>query len=426
MATTLPHNCSSLRVLLVSPLPPPSGGIGRWAVLLLDWMAARPDVSVRTVDISPRWRAPEDMKLWKRVVGGGLQGLRDAWRTLLQLVVFRPHVIHINTSASLRGLWDTLLLAVAAIVRVRSVYHIHMGRLPEVIAQKNWEWLALRWALNLADLVVVLDKGSEEAVRSCLPAERVVRLPNAFAVQPMDNGLTLPERSTVLYLGHVIPTKGMKELMEAWRELRPQGWRLRLAGQGSMAYQKELLGIVGAEAGVEFLGDLPQAEAWRCMQAADIFVLPTYTEGFPYVILEAMAAGKPIISTRVGAVPEMLDGDSDDPCGLVIEPRDAEALVVALRDLIAAPQRRETLGRRAQAKLVQAYTTDSVFGRLLGFWQNTARRSAEYPSRPDEQLTSKFIFAPKSLEEATQLQRNSHGVASHISDSVSPPITLTR
>lgn len=51
-------------------------------------------------------------------------------------------------------------------------------------------------------------------------------------------------------------SKGMKELMEAWRELRPQGWRLRLAGLGSAAYQKDLMEIVGSVAGVEFLGDL--------------------------------------------------------------------------------------------------------------------------------------------------------------------------
>jgi glycosyltransferase involved in cell wall biosynthesis len=135
----------------------------------------------------------------------------------------------------------------------------------------------------------------------------------------------------VLYLGHMVPTKGMKESMEAWQQLRPQGWRLRLAGQGSAAYQKELPGIVGPDAGVEFLGDLPPEMAWRCMQAADLFVLPTYTEGFPNVILEAMAAGKAIISTRVGAIPEMLAVDENESCGLVIAPRDAGALVAALR-----------------------------------------------------------------------------------------------
>ena len=146
MAATQPHNSSPLRVLLVSPLPPPNGGITRWAILLLGWLDTQPSVSVRAVDISTRWRAVEDMKLWKRVVGGMLQGLRDAWRILVQIVVFRPHLLHVNTSGQLRGPWDTLMLAVAAIIRVRSVYHIRMGRLPDVMARKGWEWWGLRWA----------------------------------------------------------------------------------------------------------------------------------------------------------------------------------------------------------------------------------------------------------------------------------------
>jgi hypothetical protein len=74
-----PSSLVTLRVLLVSPLPPPSSGIGRWAVLLLGWLATKPGLTMRVVDISPRWRAVEDMKLWKRVVGGVLQPRRDAW-----------------------------------------------------------------------------------------------------------------------------------------------------------------------------------------------------------------------------------------------------------------------------------------------------------------------------------------------------------
>ncbi len=369
------HSRIPLRVLLVSPLPPPSGGIGRWTVLVLDWLATKPAVAVRSVDISPRWRTIEDMRIWRRVVGGVLQGVRDAWRTLVQMVVFRPHVLHLNTSARLRGPWDTAMLALAAVGGVRTIYHLRMGRLPEVMARKGWEWWGLRGALQLAGQVVVLDKGSEEALKRFLPAERVVRLPNAIAATSTKVDRDSPGQPSVLYLGYVVPTKGMKELMEAWRELRPMGWRLRLAGLGSASYQGKLLEMVGPESRVEFLGDLPPEGASRLMQGAEIFVLPTYTEGFPNVILEAMAAGKAIISTRVGAVAEMLDADGDEPCGLVINPRNTAALAVALRQLLSDPQLRATLGRRAEAKVKRAYTTDVVFGRLLRLWSDAAGRS---------------------------------------------------
>jgi hypothetical protein len=105
-------DAAALRVLLVSPLPPPNGGIGRWAVLLRAWLAEREAVELCVVDTSPRWRAVSDVAIWKRVIGGSMQGLRDAWRLLVGILRFRPHVVHITTSARLRGPWDTCVLVV--------------------------------------------------------------------------------------------------------------------------------------------------------------------------------------------------------------------------------------------------------------------------------------------------------------------------
>jgi glycosyltransferase involved in cell wall biosynthesis len=358
------------RVLLVSPLPPPTGGIARWTVLMLEWMDKHKEFGVYLVDIAPRWRAVEDLRIWKRMLGGAVQGVRDAWRLLVGLLVFRPHLIHINSSVQLRGPWDTLVLALAKLLRVRSVYHLHMGRLPEVLRDGGWEWWGMRWALHLADRVVVLDEASEQALRSLLPKERVVRLPNAISLPALRVSPSISTAATVLYLGHVEPTKGMAELMTAWRDLRPQGWRLRLAGLGSGKYKQELLGIVGPEAEVQFLGDLSPEQAWAEMCAADIFVLPSHTEGFPYVILEAMAAGKAIVSTRVGAIAEMLDFGSVSPCGIAVEPRNSEALAAAIRQLMLDSTLRETLSRRASEKVLQQYTTDQVFKEVLGLWRS--------------------------------------------------------
>ncbi len=383
-----------LRLLLVSPKPPPNGGIGRWTVLLLDWLRDRAEVQVRLVDISPRWRAVDDRGLLKRLIGGGLQGVRDFWWVLAQLVRFRPDVLHLTTSGSLAGLRDITVLGLARCFRCRAVYHIRMGRLPQLAGTAGREWRLLYWAMRLADRVVVIEQPSEMALKSVLPAEKLLRLPNAIHLRGLADMTTLQDNGTtgrqdpetegrrqttalcplkrVLFLGWVIPTKGMRELMEAWRELRSPGWELVVAGPGNEAYRQELAAVAGQDGSLRFLGEVSPAGAWGQMLEADVFVLPTYTEGFPNVVLEAMAAGKPIVATRVGAIPEMLNEDAPEPCGLVIEPRNAPALVDALRSVMQDKNLRVDLGRRARVKVERCYDTDIVFPRLVTLWRSLA------------------------------------------------------
>ena len=380
-STQARYSANLLRVLLVSTLPPPNGGIERWTVLLLRWLQSKPGQIVRTVDTSTRyWRPVWNMSLWRRLAACALQGPWDAGRVGLKILIFRPHVLHLNTSGQLRGPWDTAVLGLAKLARVRTVYHIHMGRLPAVMARKGWEWWGLRWAIKLADRVLVLDTQSETAVRAFVPSERVSRLPNAIETSQTQINCQAPTERSVLYLGHVIPTKGLKELMLAWREAAQKDWKLRIAGPCSHSYRKELQGIVGSKVRTEFMGDLSPDAAWECMQCADIFVLPTWTEGFPNVILEAMAAGKAIISTAVGAIPEILDANSDRPCGLVLEPRDPAVLAEALRIVLTNAELRDTLGRRALAKVRRLYTTDTVFSKLVDLWNDIAGTGARSTS----------------------------------------------
>lgn len=382
-----------LRLLLVSPKPPPNGGIGRWTVLMLRWLRNQNGVELRHVDISPRWRAIDDVGFIKRLAGGGLQGVRDASRVLRQLICFQPDVLHLTTSGSLAALRDVVVLVLARCFHARTVYHIRIGRLPQLVGTSSWEWRLLHRAMRLADKVVVIEQPSELALKSVLPAEKLLRLPNAIdleglgaegrgqkaegsgrssAVRGQSSVASASVVHRVLYLGWVIPTKGMRELVEAWSELNLSQWELLVAGPGNEAYRKELGGVAGERGNLRFLGEVSPAEARRQMQRADLFVLPTYTEGFPNVILEAMAAGKTIVATGVGAIPEMLEADSAEPCGVVIEPHNIPALAQALRRVMDDGALRADLGRRARARVERCYDTNIVFPRLLTVWRELA------------------------------------------------------
>jgi glycosyltransferase involved in cell wall biosynthesis len=296
---------------------------------------------------------------------------------------------------------DVVVLGLARCFRARTVYHIRMGRLPQLVGTSRLEWLALYSALRLADKVMVIEQPSEMALKSVLSAEKLLRLPNAIDLASLAVGMGGPlaprtshlgnrqpatgnrqpatgnRQLIVLYLGWVLPTKGMRELMEAWRELKPEGWELVVAGPGSEEYRRELAGIATGGDSVRFLGEVSPAEGWWQMQRADVFVLPTYTEGFPNVILEAMAAGKAIVATNVGAIPEMLEANSTQCCGIIIEPRNVTVLAQALQRLMSDETLRLDMGRRARAKVERDYDSRQVFPELLGLWRKLAEASRE-------------------------------------------------
>ena len=109
------------------------------------------------------------------------------------------------------------------------------------------------------------------------------------------------------------------------------------------------------------------------MAACDLLVLPSYTEGFPNVVLEAMALGKAIVATDVGAIPEMLEAK----CGLLVKPKDVQGLTTVLRSLLNDGNLRTELGNRARERALANYSIDVVFPRYMSLWRQPAERMAQ-------------------------------------------------
>lgn len=359
-------NKPPLQVCLVAPVPPPYGGIGHWTELVRRYAQSRTDVNVRIVDTAPRWRAIDDLAMWKRSLGSGLQLVRDYARFLRELWA-RPDVVHLTTSGQLAVVRDLVILATARRMRIPSVYHLHTGRVPLIASQNNMEWRLLARAIRLAHVVIAIDPVTTTRIEQRFPDVRSLRIPNGFDPSELPPRGTPSGLRTVLFLGWVIPTKGIAELVQAWAELKMEGWRCMVVGPGSEQYKEELLERFQPEH-LEFLPEQSHGDAMLLMSASDVFVLPSHTEGFPNVIIEAMATGKAIIAASVGAIPEMLSGE----CGVMVPPKNAEALRSALLGVLSDAHLRETMGARAQRKARAEYAMGTVFEGLVDAWEKTA------------------------------------------------------
>ncbi len=359
-------NLPILRICLVAPLPPPFGGIGNWTVLIRRYAGNRTDLGLDIVDTAPRWRAVDDLALWKRVIGGGLQLLRDYMAFLWRLRV-HPDVVHLTSSGQLSVIRDLIIVATARALRIPSVFHIRFGRVPQIASLNTWEWRIMAKTISMAHCVIAIDPTTESAVKQRFPTVRTLRIPNGVDLSDLPAAESLSSSRTALFLGWVIPKKGVEELIQAWANLKLEGWRCVIAGPGSDKYREELRQRFHPD-GLEFVPEQPHDDAMRLMAAADVFVLPSHTEGFPNVIIEAMAMGKSIISTDVGAIPEMLSGG----CGVVIPSKDAAALQAALSKVLSDPVWRKDMGMRAQQKAHAEYAMDRVFEQCLTVWRKAA------------------------------------------------------
>lgn len=131
----------------------------------------------------------------------------------------------------------------------------------------------------------------------------------------------------VLYVGRLVPEKGLRELLAATESLakaRPQ-LQLALVGDGPMRQELEAR-AAGVRVPVHLPGALMASDVAGWMAAADLVTLPSYSEGHPNVLVEALACGRPVVATTVGGIPEVVDAT----CGELVAPRDAGVLAAAL------------------------------------------------------------------------------------------------
>jgi len=374
-------NSKKTVILLLAPLPPDGkpGGIGTWTITMLDELSRRSDYDTVHVDTAVKWRSTTDKRLYKRLVGGVLQGTYDCVRAGILAIKHKPDVMHLCTSGSFATLKDILILASQKIIGVRTVIHYHMGRLPAIIAENGFQWKIIRVAIALADAVVVIDKKSELSLENTC-AHKLKRIPNAInpnhfaALHTHDPRPCLPARLVhIVFIGWAIPAKGLRELVSACVNLMQHDLKLTIVGPIEPPFRSELKRAASKRGScdwIDFTGPVEYSESLRYMRDADVFVLPSYTEGFPYVITEAMALGKPIIATNVGAIPEMLRDEDGSEYGLLIRPRDEHELTDAMVYLLNHPDEAGAMGISASKRALSLYCIGPIFKQYDSLWKS--------------------------------------------------------
>lgn len=353
------------------------GGINQWGQNMLSWYKECDDKGIKIIPISfDRHRSLIDSKtLFHRIIYGiheQFNPIRDAIRSMRDE---KPDVVHICTSAGIGCVRDFLLVKVARKYKVKSIIHLHFGRVPELAERNNWEWKLLTAVMKGCDMVIPMNRPTECTLQE-KGFSKVKYLPN-----PLSNDITekIKEQSDkqfsrndnrVLFVGHVYETKGIVELVEGCRNI--EGINLRIIGKCSDKMKEVLQSLAirdGSLDWIEFLGEISHDDVIKEFLTAGLFVLPSYSEGFPNVILEAMACGCPIIASNVGAIPEMLD-ISNEPCGVCIMPKSSYEVHNAVVSLLHDTSQKNIMSERARKRVEKMYAIPIVWKSLVEIWKS--------------------------------------------------------
>jgi glycosyltransferase involved in cell wall biosynthesis len=288
---------------------------------------------------------------------------------------------------TMRGTWDVAsVLAVARLHRTLRphVAHWHAARAhavgamaalvapgPARVLSRRVDFLVRRsagsrllWSLPI-DAILAISEGVKDAlVRSGVSAAAITVVPSGIDLgatrggdreQTREREGVRPDEILVLQVAALAPHKAQRDLLHAARLALDQRPNLRfwIAGEGPLRRDLEAEHArLGLGEGVRFLGF--REDIANLLAAADVFCVSSYLEGMGTSTLDAMAAGLPVVATRVGGIPEIVD---DGATGTLVPPRDATSLARALLDLAADPLRRERMGGEARIK-VRAFSAD--------------------------------------------------------------------
>jgi glycosyltransferase involved in cell wall biosynthesis len=351
-----------LNLCLISPFPPPYGGIGNWSKLLSKHLEKKNNIKLNTINTSPKKRVTEGRTLWDRIVKSGINMIKQINKLKKIIRKDKPDVLHITTSGQLSIIRDIVFLWIAKKKNIPTAYHIHFGRIEEISTKNNLEWKLILYAMKLSSKVIAIDKKTYHTVLNNFNNVEIVYIPNPIDITNMPKFKTNTSENFIMYLGWVIKTKGIEELLSAWEDIDKKNWYLKIVGPYNDNYLKSLKNKYTLE-NVIFEGEKDHKEAMKLLNKSKIFILPSYTEGFPNVVLEAMSLSKPIIATKVGAIPEMLSG-----CGILINKKNEDDIEVYLNDLIDNEKKRKLLGENAYNKLINNYTIEIIYDKYLQLW----------------------------------------------------------
>jgi glycosyltransferase involved in cell wall biosynthesis len=330
-------------------LPPPVHGVTvvNQTVARSELLASRFDIEVLPLAFSASFEDLDRPSLRKL---GRL--IHISARLALALVARRPDAVYFTLAPTGSAFYrDCILVGIMKLARVRRIYHLH-GHVRASRRSKLYRW-AFRdaWVIQLSDRL-------RAELADVVPRERVFVVPNGVSERAAPDRTMHRGRVRLLFLSNLTKTKGPLVLIEALGMLRARGIAFDATLAGAVHEDKFLAACQteirrhGLEQQVRYVGPAYAEDKHRLFDEHDVFVHPTRRDAFPLVVLEAMQAGLPVVTTHEGALPEIVE---DGETGRLVPPGDPVALANCLATLVADRELQRRMGSKGRARCLEKF-----------------------------------------------------------------------
>lgn len=357
---------SKSKVLVLGPVSPPMGGI---ATYVEDMLKSSINNEYNLLHIN----TARNHSIKKSFVKNILLFSKNTFKLIYSLSLNKPKIVHIHTS-SYAAFWEkSIFVGISKAFKKNVLLHIHGAEFNKFYENSNVIGkYFIRFVLNASDKVIVLSMFWKEFFLQIINDDKISVIQNGINSSKYDHARIHVENKkateiNVLFLGNLVQRKGIYDILKSIPIVVNKFENAHFIFSGSEEQPGEIDKLKkecinqGIGKYVTFKSNFSDSEKIKLLAESDIYILPSYAEGLPISLLEAMAAGLPIISTHVGGIPEVI---TEEDNGYLIYPGDYLELANRIIQLIDNPKIRITMSEINKKKIRNKYDWKVVANKI--------------------------------------------------------------